>query len=174
MNKVLILGAGHVTKPIVDYLTEKCGYEVTMAARTVPKAERIIAGTPLAKAVPWTSNEEQKLDGLIAEHDVVVNMIPKAHHAMVARLCMTNRKSMVTTSYEIPPIRALDEEARSSGILILNELGEDPGMDHFATQMLLDEMRDVLLFHFLIKNTVRLNNHDGPCSTHSITARHDR
>ena len=44
MKKVLILGAGHVTKPIVEYLTEKCGYNVTMGARTVSKAEKIIAG----------------------------------------------------------------------------------------------------------------------------------
>jgi saccharopine dehydrogenase-like NADP-dependent oxidoreductase len=142
MKKVLILGAGHVTKPIVDYLTEECGYRVSMAARTPSKAERILAGRPLTKALPWESQEEQKLDMLIAEHDIVINMIPKAHHEMVARLCIKNQKSMVTTSYEIPPIRALDEEAKKSGILILNELGEDPGMDHFATQMLLDEIRE--------------------------------
>jgi len=142
MKKALILGAGHVTKPIVDYLIEKCGIEVTMAARTVSKAERIIAGRSHADAVPWASHEEEKLGRLIAEHDIVVNMIPKAHHVMVARLCMKHRKSMVSTSYEIPPVRALDEEARKSGILILNELGEDPGMDHFATQMLLDDIRE--------------------------------
>jgi len=142
MKKVLILGAGHVTKPIVDYLTEQCGYQVTMAARTPAKAEKILVGRALAKAVPWESQEEQKLDLLIAKNDIVINMIPKAHHEMVAKLCIKNRKSMVTTSYEIPAIRALDEEAKKSGILILNELGEDPGMDHFATQMLLDEIRE--------------------------------
>jgi saccharopine dehydrogenase-like NADP-dependent oxidoreductase len=49
---------------------------------------------------------------------------------------------MVSTSYEIPPIKELDGEARDRGIIILNELGEDPGMDHFATQMLLDEIND--------------------------------
>ena len=48
---------------------------------------------------------------------------------------------MVTTSYEIPPIKELDSEAKDRGILILNELGEDPGMDHFATQMLLDDIK---------------------------------
>jgi saccharopine dehydrogenase-like NADP-dependent oxidoreductase len=140
MKKVLILGAGHVTKPIVDYLTETCGYDVTMAARTVSKAEKIIAGRPKAKVVPWASQEEEKLDGLITEHDIVINMIPKAQHVMVAKLCLKHQKDMVTTSYEIPPIKALDAECRERGILILNELGEDPGMDHFAVQMLLEEI----------------------------------
>jgi len=141
MKKVLILGAGHVTKPIVDYLTEKCGYNVTMAARTISKAEKIIAGRKKAAAVSWANDEVEKLDKLIAEHDIVINMIPKAYHVMVAKLCLKHRKSMVTTSYEIPPIKELDSEAKEKGILILNELGEDPGMDHFATQMLLDEIK---------------------------------
>ncbi len=142
MKKVIILGAGHVTKPIVDYLTDKCGYDVTMAARTVSKAEKIIAGRKKAKAVAWASNEEEKLDRLIAEHDIVINMIPKAYHVMVAKLCLKHQKSMATTSYEIPPIKELDAEAKERGILILNELGEDPGMDHFATQMLLDDIKE--------------------------------
>ena len=140
MKKVLILGAGHVTKPIVDYLIGNCNYNVTMAARTVSKADKIIAGREKATAVPWANHEEEKLDKLISSHDIVINMIPKAYHVMVANLCLKHGKSMVTTSYEIPPIKELDSEAREKGILILNELGEDPGMDHFATQMLLDEI----------------------------------
>ncbi len=142
MKKALILGAGHVTKPIVDYLIEKCSYSITMAARTVSKAEKIIGGRTLATAVSWAGNEEDKLDKLIEEHDIVINMIPKAHHVMVAKLCLKHQKNMVSTSYEIPPVKELDGEAKERGIIILNELGEDPGMDHFATQMLLDDIND--------------------------------
>jgi len=108
-----------------------------MGARTVLKAEKIIAGRPMVSAVARASHEEDKLDKLIAEHDLVINMIPKAHHVMVAKLCLKHQKSMVSTSYEIPPIKELDAEAKERGILILNELGEGPGMDLFATQMLL-------------------------------------
>ncbi len=142
MKNVLILGAGKVTKPAVDYLTVSCGYRVTMAARTVSKAEKIIAENSLARAVAWESREEGKLDKLIAEHDIVINMIPKAHHVMVAEICLKHRKDMVTTSYEIPPVKELERRAVERGILILNELGEDPGMDHFATQMLLDDITE--------------------------------
>ena len=89
----------------------------------------------------WASDQEELLDRLIGEHDIVVNMIPKAHHVMVVRLCLKHRKDMVTTSYEIPSVKAFDEEAKDKQVLILNELGEDPGMDHMGTQMLLDEIR---------------------------------
>lgn len=140
MRNVLILGAGHVTKPIVDYLTIQCGYNVTMAARTLKKAEKIIGRNHRAKAIPWQSSEEKKLDTMVENHDLVINMIPKVHHVKVATACLKHRKDMVTTSYEIPPIKALETEAKERGVLILNELGEDPGMDHFATQLLLDEI----------------------------------
>ncbi len=141
MTNVLILGAGHVTKPLVDYFIERCGCGVTMAARTVSKAERIIADRPLGKAVSWASDQEEELARLVSEHDIVVNMIPKAHHPMVTRACLKHGRHMVTTSYETPPVKAFDAEAREKGILILNELGEDPGIDHFGTQMLLDGIR---------------------------------
>lgn len=141
MKKVLILGAGHVTKPLVDYLIDTCGYQVTMAARTVSKADKIIANRLLGKAVSWTADQEELLDRLVGEHDIVVNMIPKAHHVMVVCSCLKHGKDMVSTSYEIPPVKAFDQEAKDKQVLILNELGEDPGMDHMGTQMLLDEIR---------------------------------
>lgn len=142
MKNVLILGAGRVTKPTVDYLTRECGCRVTMAARTLSKAERIVVGNTLAKAVPWEIHREKTLDTLVSGHDIVINMIPKAFHVKIAECCLKHRRHMVTTSYEIPPVKALDHRARERGILILNELGEDPGMDHFATQLLLDGIRD--------------------------------
>ncbi|MFC1679841.1 saccharopine dehydrogenase C-terminal domain-containing protein [Elusimicrobiota bacterium] len=141
MKKVLVLGAGHVTKPLVDYLIETCGYQVTMASPRVEKSRKIIAGRPLGFCVRWKSDFGEALDRLISTHDIVVNMIPKSYHVNVAKACLKHRKSMVTTSYEIPAIKALDAEARERGILILNELGEDPGMDHFTTQMLLKDIQ---------------------------------
>lgn len=138
MKPVLLIGAGHVTAPIVDYLSGQCGLEVTMAARTVSRAKRITGPHLNATAVSWQSGNKSKLDRLVARHGVVINMIPKAHHLEIALACLKHRRSMVTTSYETPFIKALDSEARRRGVLILNELGEDPGMDHFATQMLLD------------------------------------
>ncbi len=141
MKKVLVLGAGHVTKPLVDYLIDTCGYQVTMAARTVSKAHKIIANRPGGNAVSWASDQEELLDRLVSENDIVVNMIPKTHHVMVVRACLKHGIDMISTSYEIPPVKAFDQEAKDKQVLILNELGEDPGMDHMGTQMLLDEIR---------------------------------
>lgn len=140
MKPVLLIGAGHVTPPIIEYLS-RSSIKVTMAARTLAKAEKIISSFPNASAVHWQSGDNARLNHLIQNHSVVINMIPKAHHLEIAKTCLKHRKPMITTSYEIPVIKALDAAARERGVLILNELGEDPGMDHFAVQMLLDQIR---------------------------------
>lgn len=141
MKKIAIVGAGSMTKTIVDYFIEKCGYQVIMVNRTVSKAEAIIAGRALGRAVSWSVDKPDVLDKAIGEADIVISMVPKPVHVHVARACLRNGKSMITTSYEIPELTSLDKEAREKGILILNELGEVPGMDHMGTQMLLDEVR---------------------------------
>ncbi len=142
MKKVAIIGAGLMTKPLVDYFIEKCGYQVIMVNRTVSKAVKIIAGRALGKAVSWPDNDPNILDEVIKEVDIVISMVPKSIHIHVAKSCLRNGKSMMTTAYEIPELLALKNEVEEKGILILNELGEVPGMDHFGTQMVLDEIKE--------------------------------
>ena len=141
MKKVAIVGAGWMTKPLVDYLMERCGYFVIVANRTPSKAEDVIAGRSGGKAVRWSTDEPRILDEVVREVDLAISMVPKPVHIHVARACLRHGKHMLTTAYEIPELVALDEEARQKGVLILNELGEVPGMDHMGTQMVLDEIR---------------------------------
>ncbi|MHC4137881.1 MAG: saccharopine dehydrogenase NADP-binding domain-containing protein, partial [Planctomycetota bacterium] len=130
MKTVAIVGAGWMTKPMVDYLMEKCGYNVIVANRTLSKAEDVIAGRSRGRAVRWSTDEPELLDQIVGESDLAISMVPKPVHILVARACLHHRKHMLTTAYEIPELVALDQEARDKGVLILNELGEVPGMDH--------------------------------------------
>lgn len=141
MTTVAIVGAGMMTKPMVDYFIDRCGYHVIIANRTLSKAEKLIAGRPEGKAVAWSTEHPEALDDVMAQADLAVSMVPKPVHIHVARACLRHGKHMVTTSYEIPELLALDAEAREAGVLILNELGEVPGMDHFGTQLVLDEVK---------------------------------
>ena len=141
MKTVLIVGAGWMTKPMVDYFMEKCGYRVIVANRTLSDAQDVIAGRSQGKAVPWSTDDPEALDHVLGECDLAISMVPKHVHIHVARACLRHGKHMVTTAYEIPELVALDQEAKDRGILILNELGEVPGMDHMGTQLLLDAVR---------------------------------
>ena len=75
MKKVLILGAGMVSGPVTRYLLEK-GFYVTLADINPDKSEAIIAGHTSGKAIQWNADDEEKLDGLIKEHDLIISLLP--------------------------------------------------------------------------------------------------
>ncbi|HOP04082.1 MAG TPA: saccharopine dehydrogenase NADP-binding domain-containing protein, partial [Tenuifilaceae bacterium] len=139
MKKVLILGAGMVVKPIVQYLLNN-DVKVTVATRTKSKADEMIAGHPNGTSLAWTVEDEATLDKLISEHDLSVSLLPYAYHLTVAKHCLKHKKNMVTTSYVKPEMRALDAEAKEAGIIILNELGLDPGIDHMSAMRIIDNV----------------------------------
>ncbi|TVR73344.1 MAG: saccharopine dehydrogenase [Marinilabiliales bacterium] len=141
MDKVLILGAGMVVKPIVKYLLDK-NYKVTVATRTRSKAEAMIGSHPGGSAIGWTVDDEAGLDRMISGHDITVSLLPWAWHPLVARYCIRHGKHLVTTSYVKPEMKALDMEARNAGIIILNELGLDPGIDHMSAMRIIDKVHD--------------------------------
>ncbi|MFU8843773.1 MAG: saccharopine dehydrogenase C-terminal domain-containing protein [Bacteroidales bacterium] len=139
MKNVLILGAGMVVKPIVKYLLDK-NYRVTVATRTKSKADDMIDGHPNGTALAWTVEDESTLNQLIKSHDLTVSLLPWTYHVMVAKHCLHHKKNMVTTSYVKPPMKALDQEAKDAGIIILNELGLDPGIDHMSAMRIIDHV----------------------------------
>jgi saccharopine dehydrogenase-like NADP-dependent oxidoreductase len=139
MKKVLILGAGLVVRPIVQYLLQK-GYYVSVATRTKSKADDMIGGHKNGNAIAWTVEDEPALDKMIAAHDLTVSLLPWIHHIMVAKKCVALKKDMVTTSYVKPAMQALDSEAKNAGIIILNELGLDPGIDHMSAMRIIDHV----------------------------------
>ncbi len=139
MKKVLILGAGLVVKPIVTHLLSK-GIQVTVASRTQSKADEMIAGNPLGKSIAWTVDKLDELDKMVAEHDVSVSLLPYAHHPMVARYCIKHKKHLVTCSYVKAEMQALDAEAKAAGVILLNEMGVDPGIDHMSAMRIIDNI----------------------------------
>lgn len=139
MKKVLILGAGMVAKPIVRYLLDK-GYAVTLADMFLEKAETIIAGHANGKAVKWKVEEEDKLDEMVAAHELTISILPWMYHLIVAKKCIKHKKNMVTTSYVKPELRELDKQVKDAGIIILNEVGLDPGIDHMSAKRIIDNI----------------------------------
>lgn len=132
MKHVVILGAGMVSRPIVSYLLDQKDLSVTMASRTVSKAECIINNHPRGKAVAFDVTDMNHLEDLVKEADVVVSLLPYTFHVAVAKYCITHKKHLVTTSYVSNEMHALDTLAKNANILLLNECGLDPGIDHMS------------------------------------------
>ena len=141
MKRILVLGTGYVVKPLVDYFIDKCKYKVLVASRDNNHSGLIIAGRALGKRVLWNATPPyDELDEMVKSVDLVVSMIPPSMHVIVAKACLKHGINMVTTSYISPEMKALDESAKKAGIIILNEIGEDPGIDHMGAMKMINQV----------------------------------
>jgi saccharopine dehydrogenase-like NADP-dependent oxidoreductase len=140
MKNVLVLGAGLVSKPGVTYLLKQKNIFVTVASRTVSKAENLIKGFTNGKAIQLNVENEDELAQLIKSNDIIVSLLPWVHHLKVAKLCLKHNKHMATTSYVSDDMKKLHEEATAKNLLFLNEIGVDPGIDHMSAQKIIDEV----------------------------------
>ncbi|UCB58525.1 MAG: saccharopine dehydrogenase NADP-binding domain-containing protein [Thermoplasmatales archaeon] len=139
-KKILVLGAGLISRPMIRYLLEIPDFYVTMASRTVSKAEKIIDNHPRGKAISLNVRDENLLEKLISESDLTVSLLPYIYHVKVAKICIKHKIPMVTTSYVSDDMIALDKEAKNAGILILNECGLDPGIDHMSAMIVIHKI----------------------------------
>lgn len=139
MNKVLILGAGMVSKPMVHYLLQN-ETGIIIASPMKDRADEMINGNPLGSSVDWSMDDQQKLEELIRDADLTVSLLPYKFHSAVARICLKHRKPLVTTSYVQKEMLELDQEVRKAGILFINEIGLDPGIDHMSAMKIIDHV----------------------------------
>jgi saccharopine dehydrogenase (NADP+, L-glutamate forming) len=142
MKKVLILGAGLVAKPLVRYLLDQPDFVVEVASRTVSKAIKLIDNHPQGKAQELNLKNEEGLKDEISKADIVISMVPYSFHPKVAEYCIRFNKHMVTTSYVSEAMKNLDEEAKRAEIIILNEIGLDPGIDHMEAMRIIHEVEE--------------------------------
>lgn len=138
VQKVLLLGSGFVAKPTVDVLSADANIEVTVACRTLEKAQNL-AGK-VAKATTVDVENQSQLDKAVSEHDLIISLIPYTYHAQVIASACRNKKHVVTTSYVSPAMKALEQQVKEAGIVVLNEIGLDPGLDHLYAVKTIEEV----------------------------------
>jgi saccharopine dehydrogenase-like NADP-dependent oxidoreductase len=140
-KQVLVLGAGRVARPAVEYLLGQPGFRVSVADLEAKRAEDVVRGAPNGRAVAIDLSRRAAVDALVGEADVVISLLPPDHHPAVAEVCVDRRRPLLTTSYVSPAMRALDGRARAAGVLLLNEMGLDPGIDHMSAKQVIDRVR---------------------------------
>jgi saccharopine dehydrogenase-like NADP-dependent oxidoreductase len=129
-----------VTRPLARYLLDKGDIELTVATRTVGRAEKLIEGNKNGRALALdVTKEEGRLEDLVRSSDLVISLLPYVHHVQVADMCIRHRRPMVTTSYVSAAMKERDRKARDAGVLILNEIGVDPGIDHMSAMKIIHD-----------------------------------
>ncbi|GMF99462.1 unnamed protein product [[Candida] boidinii] len=139
VKKVLLLGSGFVAKPTVDILSKTPDVEVTVACRTLAKAQEL-AGTE-AKAISLDVTDNEALEKEVDKYDVAISLIPYIYHANVVKAAIkSGHTNVVTTSYISPALKELEPEIKKAGITVMNEIGLDPGIDHLYAVKTIDEV----------------------------------
>jgi saccharopine dehydrogenase-like NADP-dependent oxidoreductase len=109
-----------------------------------------VGNHPNGTAIAFDVSDEKRLTELVQAHDVVVSMLPAHMHIPVAKACVQYGKHMVTASYISDDMRALDDAAKAAGVVLINEMGVDPGIDHLSAMRMLDGVRnaggEIILF----------------------------
>lgn len=116
-------------------LSLNCG----TACRTLESAQSLASGLPGTKAISLDASSPD-LDAQVAAHDLVISLIPYTHHATVIKSAIKGKTHVVTTSYVSPAMKELDAEAKAVGIVVMNEIGLDPGIDHLYAVKTIDEV----------------------------------
>ncbi len=141
MKTALILGAGLVVKPIVEYL-EAHDVHVIVASRTLEKMQKKFEDLPKTQIEQFDIQKNpEKLDQLIPQADVVISLLPYKWHLEVAKHCLKHKKHLVTTSYVKEEMKALHQKAEENGLIFLNEVGLDPGIDHMEAMRIIHDIR---------------------------------
>lgn len=138
VKQVLLLGSGFVAKPTVDILSKTPDVKVTVACRTLSKAQAL-AGD-VAEAVSLDVTDEAALNEAVAKYDLVISLIPYIYHVNVVKAAIKNKKHVVTTSYINPQLKDLEQQIEDAGITVMNEIGLDPGIDHLYAVKTIEEV----------------------------------
>lgn len=145
MRNILIIGAGRSATSLIKYLLEKSGAEefrLTIGDISKKNAEKIAQGHPSATGIELDVFNEDQRKKAIQGADLVISMLPARFHIEAARDCIAFNKHLVTASYVSKEMQALDEEAKKRGLVFMNEIGVDPGIDHMSAMQVIDRIRD--------------------------------
>jgi len=144
MQTILILGAGLSSTTLISYFLEQAAgrWKVRVGDIDLQKAEQSIQGHPSGKPFQFDVYQAEQRTREIEEADIVISMLPARMHHVVAETCVEKGRNLVTASYLTPPIRRLDKEARKKGIVLMNECGVDPGIDHMSAMQGIQRIRE--------------------------------
>lgn len=143
MKKILVIGAGLSSSTLIKYLlseAEENNWHIKLGDVNLEMATSKIKNHPRGEAFEFDALNPDVRIKEIEQADFVISMLPARFHVEVVRDCIKLKKNVVTPSYVSDEMKALDQEAKDAGVLIMNEIGVDPGLDHMSAKKVMDEI----------------------------------
>jgi len=145
MKKILILGAGQSAPYLIDYLLKEAAernWFVTVGDLDKDQALKAIGNHPNGSAIRFDVNDSAMRKQQIEQADLVVNFLSPVFQYLVAHDCIHANTHMVSASYANKKVIDMDPDAQRNGVLILNEMGLDPGIDHMSAMKLIHHVQN--------------------------------
>ena len=145
MRHILVIGSGKSTSYLFKYLLEQSETEnlhITVGDLDIDNAKKMIGNHKNATAITLDVFDKNSREDAVKKADIVISMLPARFHIEVAKDCVTYGKNMVTASYISDEMQALDQQVKDKGLVFMNEIGVDPGIDHMSAMQVIDRIRD--------------------------------
>ena len=147
-------GTGLSSGPGLRRLIE-AGHPVVVWNRTVARAQETV-GDIATDIWPYSL---AALTAALQPGDVAISMLPADQHVAIASACLGAGAHFVSSSYIAPEMRALDAAFRDAGLVSINEVGLDPGIDHLMAHDLVAQYRASKAYH--IDNVLSFTSYCG-------------
>lgn len=145
MRTILIFGAGRSASSLIQYLLNKSTSEnlhLVIADLSLELAQKKTQNHPNATAIQLDIANIENRQKEIQKASIVISMLPAHLHIEIALDCIAFQKHLVTASYISPKMQELNDLAIENGLIFMNEIGLDPGIDHMSAMKVIDEIRE--------------------------------
>lgn len=140
-----MVGAGRSSSTLIKYLLDNAqeeDWDVCIGDVDTELAESKVKGHSRGKVLSLNALDDEARSNCISESDIVISMLPARFHSKVVQDCLVHKKNVITPSYVTDELMEMEQDARNSGIMILNEMGLDPGIDHMSAMAVFDRIRN--------------------------------
>ena len=145
MKKIVIFGAGRSSTSLIEYLlsiAEEQNLLITLLDYNEELAKSKINNHKFGEAHFIDANNPNERLKFIKESQLVISMLPAHMHLGIVKDAIHEKVHVITPSYVTEEIRSLNADAQNNDVLILNEMGLDPGIDHMSAKKIIDEIED--------------------------------
>jgi len=169
MRRILLIGAGRSSSNLIQYFLDNAtsqDWTLTVGDVSIESAQQKTNRHPAANAIQFDINSDDDRQKHIANADIVISLLPAHMHLSVAVECVKQKKNLVTASYVSAEMQELDASAKEAGIILMNECGLDPGIDHMSAMQIIDEIKsnggEITCFKSFTGGLVAPESNDNP------------
>ncbi|KAG6909409.1 hypothetical protein DXG01_000710 [Tephrocybe rancida] len=140
-KKILMLGSGMVAGPAVELIAKRQDVQLVVAGNALLELEKLASEHLNIQYRVIDMQDQKVIASLIEESDIVISLLPASFHVDVAQQCIRSAKHLITASYISEEMQSLHTTAFNRDVLLLNEIGLDPGIDHCSALELIDTLK---------------------------------